>query len=415
MAWQETCVMDERLRFISEFLEGDYSMSELCIAYNISRKTGYKWLDRYQRHGPVGLEDISRAPHCHPNEISDRIKAAILCIKERYPHWGPRKIDYKLRKLHTSWPGYPALSTIGLLLKKHGLVISRRRRRRACPTMPPLTVGIAPNDVWSVDFKGHFRTSDAHRCNPLTINDHLSRYLLCCRHLDEMSFKLVKTQFERTFRQYGLPLVIRSDNGTPFSSRGIGGLSRLSLWWIRLGIVPERIAPASPDQNGRHERMHRTLKEQTAKPPASNLKSQQNRFDAFVDEYNNDRPHEALDMQTPCCLYKASERVFPSKLPSPHYPRYMCVRRVACHGDIFYKGQRLFLGESFSNELVGIEPTGEDTSRLWYCDYEVGTIDHCKWLIKPTQPHPLSAGVNPCPSDRNSTKVLPMCPVQSVT
>ncbi|OHB57750.1 MAG: hypothetical protein A2Y07_01915, partial [Planctomycetes bacterium GWF2_50_10] len=396
---------------ISEFLEGDYSMSELCIAYNISRKTGYKWLARYEQFGTGGLEDLSRVPHHHPHEIPDAVKSTILCVNARYPHWGPLKIEYKIRKLYPCWSRYPAVSTIGLFLKRQGLVISRKRRRCASPTQPPLTNGINPNDVWSVDFKGHFATRDSSRCNPLTINDHLSRYLICCRHVDRMSYNLVKMQFERIFRQYGLPLVIRSDNGTPFSSRGIGGLSRLSAWWIRLGIHPERIEPASPDQNGRHERMHRTLKEHTAKPPADDLNSQQQRFDDFVNEYNNERPHEALEMQTPSSLYVPSERIFPNHLPRPHYDRYMQVRRVEHHGDIQYKNRRLFLGESLEGEYVGIEEIDDDKSRVWYCDYELGTIDHQKWRIEPAKPHPLLAGVNPCPSAHNSAKALPMSSV----
>lgn len=410
MAWLETRVMDERIRFISELLEGDYGMLELCRAYNISRKTGYKWLGRYEQDGPAGLTDVSRAPHHHPQEIPNKIKVAILSVKARYSHWGPAKIDYKLRKLYPLWSRYPAISTIGLFLKRHGLVCSRKRRRHASPTRPPLTAGTAPNDVWTVDFKGHFKTGDGRRCNPLTINDHLSRYLLCCRHLDEMSYLLVKMQFERTFREYGMPLVIRSDNGTPFSSRGIGGLSRLSAWWIRLGIHPERIEPARPDQNGRHERMHRTLKQYTAAPPAADLKSQQDCFDVFTQEYNEERPHESLDMHTPSSLYVRSDRSFPSQLREPHYEQYLHVRRVQHHGDIIYKGRRLFLSESLRREYIGIESVDEDTSRRWYCNYELGTLNHRKWQIEPAKPCPLSAGGTPCPA-HNSTNVLPMSSV----
>jgi len=411
MSWLETRVMDERLKFISEVLEGQYNMTELCIAYNISRKTGYKWLGRYLQDGPVGLEDISRAPHSHPHQMPDKVKAAILCVKQQYPHWGPAKIDYKLRKIYSSWPCYPAISTIGLFLKHNGLVCRRKHRRRASPTQPPLTVGVFPNDVWSVDFKGHFKTGDSSRCNPLTINDHKSRYLLCCRHVEHMSYELVKMQFERVFREYGLPLVIRSDNGTPFSSRGLCGLSRLSLWWIRLGIHPERIEPASPDQNGRHERMHRTLKEHTASPPASNLHWQQKRFDSFVREYNDERPHQSLDMNTPSSVYVPSARRWPSRLLNPHYDRCMHVRKVAHHGDINYKGRRLFLSESLDGQYIAIEPVDEDTSRLWYYDHELGQLDHAKWQVKPARQRPLFAGVNPRPDDHNSTNVLPMSSV----
>jgi len=323
MAWQETCVLDERFKFVSEVLEGSYSMSELCAAYNISRKTGYKWLERYNRYGLAGLNDMSRAAHNHPNALCQAMRTAILGIKYDFPHWGPAKIAYRLRKLNSNWSGYPALSTIGQLLKREGLVSSRKRRRRATATHGGLTTGTDVNDVWCADFKGHFSTADSSRCNPLTITDNISRYLLCCQHLKRMNYTLVKRQFERVFREHGLPVVIRTDNGTPFSSRGLCGLSRLSAWWIKLGIHPERIEPGNPQQNGRHERMHRTLKQETASGPASNLKSQQKRFDKFKFDYNQHRPHEALDMNTPSSLYKSSSRQFPSKLLEPHYPRQM--------------------------------------------------------------------------------------------
>jgi transposase InsO family protein len=410
MAWLETRVMDERIGFISEVLESDYSMTELCEAYDISRKTGYKWLRRYVESGAAGLLDLSRTPHHHPQAICEKVKADILSVKQRYPHWGPVKIDYKFRKEHPSWLHYPAISTIGLLLKKEGLVCSRKRRRRASPTETPLTNGKAANDVWTCDFKGHFKTGDGNRCNPLTINDHFSRYLLCCRHLDKMSHDAVKMQFERVLRQYGLPLVIRTDNGTPFSSRSLGGLSRLSIWWIRLGIHPERIEPARPDQNGRHERMHLTLKQYTACPPAATLRLQQERFDAFSDEYNNERPHESIDMQTPATLYTVSERNFPSRLADVEYGGDMKVRKVKLSGEIHLGGRAMFLSECLGGEYVGIEQMEEDKSRLWYCNYELCELDHKQWRIKPVKPHPFSAGVNPCPA-HNSTKVLPMSSV----
>ena len=410
MAWLETHVMDERIRFISEVLEGDYSMSELCAAYTISRKTGYKWLGRYTADGAIGLYDRSRAPHHHPQAIGDAIQSAILSVKQDHPYWGPRKIDYQLRKQYPCWSGYPALSTIGLFLKKEGLVCSRKRRRRASPTQPPLTSGLLPNDVWTVDFKGHFATGDGRRCNPLTISDHRSRYLLCCRHLDRMSHDAVKMQFERVFREFGLPWVIRSDNGTPFSSHSLCGLSRLSVWWLRLGIYPERIEPARPDQNGRHERMHRTLKQQTASPPAATLRLQQERFDGFTREYNEERPHEALNMQPPALLYDNSRRPFPARLPDVNYDSGMSVRKVKQNGEIRVGGRALFLSESLGGEYVGLEPIDEDRSRVWYCTYELGEFDHRRWRIEQVKPYPLFAGVNPCPVHK-SRNLLPMSSV----
>ena len=395
MPWTETHIMDERVKFISEVLEGNYCMTELCRSYGISRKTGYKWLNRYLAEGPSALHDRSRAPHSHPQAISEKVKSSILSMKQKYPHWGPAKIRVKLQQQYSRWPKHPAVSTIGQFLKKQGLVCSRKRHRRASPTEKPLSGGLAANEVWTADFKGHFRTGEGSRCNPLTITDHYSRYLLCCRHLDRMDYKQVRMQFERIFREYGLPMVIRTDNGTPFSGRGLCGLSRLSIWWIRLGIHPERIEPGHPEQNGRHERFHRTLKDQTAKPPARTLCAQQKRFDSFVIEYNDDRPHEALNMRTPSFCYCASLRHFPSRLPQICYPEHMTVRRVYPHGDIRYNGRRLFVGESFSCEYIAVEDVSDEHSRLWYFDYELGILDKRRWRIQASVSRAILSGASP--------------------
>ena len=277
---------------------------------------------------------------------------------------------------------------------KQGLTCSRRRRRKSTPTKTPLTNGQYSNHVWCADFKGHFKTGDGNRCNPLTISDHSSRYLLCCHHLGRMSYNLTRRQFKCIFREYGLPKVIRTDNGTPFASIGLGGLSRLSYWWIRLGIHPERIEPGHPEQNGRHERMHKTLKAYTAKPPAKTLTQQQKRFNKFCSEYNEHRPHEALEMRTPSEYYCGSIRKFPSRLPQVSYPDYMQIRRIYLHGDILYLGKRLFVTESLCGEYVGIEQIDEDTSWLWYCDYLLGLIDHRKWQISPVKSQPLSSAAS---------------------
>jgi len=387
--------MDAKVKFISEVLEGIYGMTDLCRSYGISRKTGYKWLNRYLAEGPSALHDRSRAPRSHPHAISEKVKAAILSMKQKYPHWGPAKIRVKLQQQYWRWPKHPAVSTIGQFLKKQGLVRSRKPHRRASPTEKPLSAGHTANEVWTADFKGHFRTGNGSRCNPLTITDHYSRYLLCCRHLERMAYQQVKMQFERIFRENGLPVVIRTDNGTPFSSRGLCGLSRLSIWWIRLGIYPERIEPGHPEQNGRHERFHKTLKDQTAKPPAKTLCAQQKRFDSFVVEYNDDRPHEALNMQTPSCRYCASSRRFPARLPQICYPEQMTVRKVYHHGDIHYNGRRLFLGESFSGEYIALEDVSEEHSRLWYCDYELGMLDKRRWRVWPAVSRAMLSGASP--------------------
>jgi len=386
--------MEERVKFIMDVLDDTYSTTELCSYYRISRKTGYKWLDRYRQGGIEALRNHSRAPHSHPHEISCQVKESILAIKKRFPKWGAPKIRTRLERIHPAWDSYPAVSTIGLFLHKQGLSCPRKRRRKATPTELPLTNGHYSNQVWCADFKGHFRTGDGSRCNPLTISDHASRYLLCCRHLERMSYKKVRMWFERVFREYGLPEVVRTDNGTPFASRGLGGLSRLSYWWIRLGIHPERIEPGHPEQNGRHERMHKTLKEYTARPPSRSLVQQQRRFNEFCVEYNEHRPHEALEMRTPSECYSSSIRQLPSRLPQVSYPDHMQVKKVYQHGDIMYKGKRLFATESLRGEYVGIEQIDEAVSLLWYCSYLLGQIDHRKLQIGPAENQPLSSAAS---------------------
>jgi len=376
MPWQQTCVMQERVKFIMDVLDDTYAMTELCAYYGISRKTGYKWIDRHLQGGIEALSNRSRATHNHPNEISPEVKNSILAVKSRFPKWGAPKIRNRLQRIYPTWNSYPAISTIGLFLHKQGLTCPRKRRRRATPTEPPLTKGCYSNQVWSADFKGHFCTGDGSRCNPLTISDYTSRYFLCCRHLDRMSYGYVRPRFERVFREYGLPEVIRTDNGSPFASRGLGGLSRLSCWWIRLGIHPERIAPGHPEQNGRHERIHKTLKAYTACPAAQTLGQQQKRFDAFRAEYNEHRPHEALAMRTPSESYIGSARPFPSRLAEFSYGDHMQIRLVYAHGDITYDGRRLFLSESLRGEYIGLEQVSENMSYLWYCDYLLGHLDH---------------------------------------
>jgi len=394
MPWTETCVMEERIRFVMEVLAGTYNMSELCSYYGISRKNGYKWLSRYQQGSIEALRDHSRAPHSCPNEMSDRTKEGILGIKQRFPKWGSPKIRKRLERIHPLWDSYPAISTIGLFLRKQGLTCPVKRRRKASPSEIPLTNGCYSNHVWCADFKGHFRTGDGNRCNPLTITDHASRYLLCCRHVNKMGYDDAKMQFERVFREYGLPEIIRTDNGIPFASTGLCGLSRLSYWWIRLGIHPQRIKPGHPEQNGVHERMHKTLKAHTAKPPAGTIVQQQKLFDEFCVEYNDYRPHEAIQMKTPSQCYSRSRRQFPSRVPAVSYPDHMLVRTVHYHGDIRFKGKRLFVSESLCNEYVGLERVDEDRSFLWYCNYLLGQIDHRKWQIWPAKKEPFISAVN---------------------
>jgi len=411
MAWLETCVMEQRIQFVMDVLDGTYTMSELCDSYRISRKSGYKWLHRYQQGGIESLANRSRAPHDHPQEISVSVKQAILAVKQRFPRWGAPKIRARLEREHIDWSHYPAVSTIGLFLRNQGLTRTRRRRRKATPSAVPLTNGRYANQVWCADFKGHFKTGDGRRCHPLTISDHASRYLLCCKHVDRMSHDPVKRCFERTFRDYGLPEVIRTDNGAPFASVGLAGLSRLSYWWIRLGIYPERIEPGHPEQNGRHERMHKTLKADTAAPPAASLSQQQLRFNGFRRDYNEQRPHEALEMRTPSECYHRSPRSYPRRLPPVWYPDPFRVRHVRTGGEIKLNNNLLYVSQGLAGQWVGIEQTDEDSSRLWYCNYLLGQIDHRNWTIIPAK---LTCNISPgtwATSKHNSKKVLPMSPV----
>jgi len=416
MAWERRSVVELRFDFVSDYKTGIYSIAELCRSYKISRKTGYKWLKRYYEFGREGLEDISRAPHRHPHAVSVEIKSAVLEIKDRYPKCGARKIDWQLRKDYPAWRHYPALSTIGRMLKKEGLTSSRRSRRRTCPSEPSsLTNGLRPNDVWCADFKGHFKTGDGHKCYPLTITDHASRYLLCCRHIDGMNKDAVKRQFAWAFREYGVPLVIRTDNGTPFASNAIGGVSGLSAWWIRLGIRHERIQPGKPQQNGRHERMHRTLKQHTAMPPAMHIASQQKRFNEFMEYYNNSRPHEALGMRTPSQMYAPCFRDLSSKLPDIEYPEGYMVRKVIWNGFVFIGRRPLYISKCLAGAHIGFEAIGKYKSKLWYRDVKLGVFNRKKWKIESVRRNPQSAGVNPCPDDHKPAEVLPMSSVQSVT
>ena len=288
MPWRKTDVMEERMKFVCEYLKGEEKMAALCRAYGISRRTGYKWLERYRRDGIIGLHDRSSAPHGHPQAVPEELVAAILSVRHRHTSWGPRKVRAWLMDRHpeVSWP---AASTIGALFDRAGLTVPRRRRRRVPARTAPLVHAQAANDVWTVDFKGWFKTGDGRRCDPLTMQDAASRYLLRCRVLKRLTCDHVWPQIDVAFRAYGLPRVMRSDNGAPFAGPAIGGLSRLAVKLIKAGVVPERIAPGKPQENGRHERLHSTLEQETARPPASNAAAQQRRFNDFQRIYNEER------------------------------------------------------------------------------------------------------------------------------
>ena len=318
--------MEEKARFVLEYERDEQSMTELCEGFGVSRETGYVWLRRYRAQGLAGLLELNRAAKRHPNQTAAAIEQAVLELRQAHMRWGPRKLK---RVLERDQPGrgWPAASTIGEMVKRAGLVVARKQRRKTAPYTEPLAHADGCNRVWCADFKGWFRSGDGERIDPLTISDAYSRYLLRCQAVEKTNTERVRAIFEAAFREYGMPAAIRTDNGAPFASAAIAGLSRLAVWWMKLGIVPERIAAGHPEQNGRHERMHRTLKQETAMPAAEDRRAQQRSLDGFRQEYNQVRPHEALGMETPASVYEPSPREYPARVPEPEYPSTMLVRR----------------------------------------------------------------------------------------
>jgi putative transposase len=370
------------MRFVVEHERGLITMTELCEIYDIARETGYYWLRRYQQGGLEALQDRNRQPQRHPNQTPERIEQAVLELRRAHMRWGPRKLKRVLEREAPQTP-WPAASTIGAMLAREGLVIPRKKRRRTPPYTQPFASTDAPNQVWCADFKGWFRTRDGERVDPLTITDAYSRYLLRCQHVAKTNGEQAQAIFEAAFRQFGLPQAIRTDNGPPFASRALVGLSRLAVWWMKLGIVPERIAAGHPEQNGRHERMHRTLKQETASPPASNLRGQQRAFNRFVGEYNQQRPHEALGMQTPSAVYTPSPRPYPLRVPEPEYGNAMQVRRVGQRGVFYWKGEVVFLSETLIGEAIGLLPENERIYTVYFVTSPVARFDSHQRKILP--------------------------------
>jgi len=366
--------MNERIKFIAKYLEAEDSFTELCRGYGISRKTGYKWVERYESGGAGALEDRRRGAHSpHPSATGPSVVAAIVKARKKHPRWGPKKLRVVLGRRHPTME-LPATSTIGEILKREGLIRPRKRRRRSDPYANPLGDYQHPNAVWCADFKGHFPVR-GERCHPLTISDGCSRFLLCCRGLHRPLHAHTKRVFERTFREFGVPDAIRTDNGAPFSTLAPAGLSRLAVWWIRLGIRHERIEPGRPDQNGRHERMHGTLKAETAKPPRSSFRAQQRAFDRFREEYNYVRPHEALEMTTPAEHYESSPRPFPKTLPEPDYPSHFHTLVGYPNGIISFAGIQWYLSTCITGELVGVEEVEDDRYKVYFGPVELGLLD----------------------------------------
>jgi putative transposase len=395
MPWQECSKMDERLRFVARLLEGE-KMAVLCREFDVSRKTGHKIFNRYKACGLEGLTDRSRRPYRHANRLPWQIETLIVQLKKDFPSWGAPKIREKIRRLHSEI-SLPAISTVHAVLDRHGLV-SKGRRTRYHAKGTGLCEPSAPNDLWCADYKGEFMLADKRYCYPLTITDSASRYLLCCDALESTREEYAFTVFERVFKDFGMPRTIRTDNGVPFASRtAFFGLSKLSVWWLRLGIRIERIKPGRPQQNGRHERMHLTLKKEATKPAAKNFLQQQAKFDDFIARYNHERPHQALNMQYPGELFTPSTRPYKG-LGELEYPFHDRTITVTCCGRICIGRRKINLSHVFAGQNVGIKEVSDKIWLVSFMYYDLGFFDE-------------EAGRVECAENPFGAKVLPMSPV----
>jgi len=386
MPWREVSPMDEKVRFIEAFRSGVFNFTELCAFFGISPKTGYKWVGRWKEQGQAGLEDRSHAVRSCPHQMGEDVAAVLLAIRRKHRGWGPAKLLRIVHKRRPSLP-LPARSTTAALFKRHGLV--KPRRRRPHPGHPGLgqTAMSHPNAVWTADFKGQFKTLDGEWCYPLTLVDGFSRYCLACVGLPSTKHELVEPLFERAFRDYGLPHVIRTDNGAPFASQAIHRLSRLHVWWIKIGVYPELILPGHPQQNGRHERFHKTLKDGTARPPASSQRAQQGKFDRFVREYNEERPHEALGQETPASLYRPSFRPYPGRIPELEYPAHFERRLVSRNGGIRWGSGWVNVSQVLSEEYVGLEEVDDEVWAVYFGPLLLGRFDERTMELHGGYPH----------------------------
>jgi putative transposase len=383
MPWRETSPMEQRLEFIREYETELFTMTELAAQYGISRKTGYKWLERSQARDALGLRDHSRRPRHCPHATDPELIEVLLAVRRRHPRWGPKKLLAVVRRREpaVSWP---ARATVAALLKRHGLVLPRRRLPRAAAVgSTTLTPATRPNEVWTTDFKGEFRTGNGVYCYPLTLRDGFSRFVLRCDGFLGRTLEATRHGFERAFRDFGLPDRIRSDNGSPFASVGLGGLSQLSVWWMRVGIIPERIAPGHPEQNGSHEQFHSVLKAETARPPAPNCPAQQQRFRRFCRVYNEQRPHEALGDQPPASWYEPSRRSLPACVPPIEYPGHMEVRRVGSKGEISWKSHPLFVATPLAGEPVALEEVDDGVWTLYFAAVPLARFDERRRALRP--------------------------------
>lgn len=381
MPWSQTSPMDQKTKFIADYLRGCFSITELCERFGVSRKTGYKLIDRYLRCGPAGLEERSRRPHQSPNATDPEIIAALLEARRRHPSWGAKKLLKIVRDRHPHW-ALPNRSTVCDILSRHGMVARKRQRRRIGHPGKPSSLTLAPNDLWSADYKGQFRTGNGRYCYPLTVADGFSRYLLGCQGLSSTAVAEAKPVFTRLFKDYGLPQRIRTDNGVPFATNTLGRLSSLSAWWVRLGILPEFIEPGRPQQNGRHERMHKTLKNETTRPAANSLRAQQRKFDRFREEFNNERPHEALDQQTPASCYRPSPREMPAKLPPLQYPDRFEMRYVSANGGIRWNCKWVNVSIVCVGEYVGLEEIADGLWDVYFGPLKLGRLNERRMRIE---------------------------------
>ena len=374
MPWSETHRMEQRARFVLDALRGHFSMSELCHRYGVSRKTGYKWIARYHGEGAAGCGDRLRAPRNHPNKTKALVVKKVVLERRKHPGWGARTLHAFLKREYpdVTWP---CPSTIGEILKRHGLVRKRRRRPARMAWGTRRTRADRPNGVWTADFKGQFRLGNGTLCYPLTVADAYSRYLLVCRALQSTAVKPTRRVFEEAFREYGLPDVIHTDNGVPFCfPSSLLALSTLSVWFLKLGIVLERSRPGKPQDNGSHERMHRTLKEEVAHPPCRSPAAQQRALDRFRQVYNQDRPHHALGLLTPSVLYEPSVRPYPEDLPDVAYPAHFEVRRVSKIGVVNWKRKRIFVSTALANEPLGFEHIADEIWSVFFGNVLLGRL-----------------------------------------
>ncbi len=413
--------MAERMRFVADYLEDVYWLTELAERYGISRKTAYKWLRRYAESGAAGLEARRSVASQVWNRTDREVEEALIVLRKKQPRWGARKLLEILggQRPEVAWP---AASTVAAILKRNGLVEGRRRRRREGHPGRPKGEPEAPNQVWAMDFKGQFRTRDRRYCYPFTVSDLASRYLLCCDGYLSTQAEGVKASLIRVFREHGLPEAIRSDNGSPFASTGIGRLTRLGVWLVSLGIKRQLIEPASPSQNGKHERMHRTLGEETTRPPAANLRRQQDLFDSFRRMYNEERPHQALGMKRPAQLYCPSPRPYPEAIPPIEYPGHFEVRWVSRNGAVRWHNQWLCVGHALIEQHLGFEEVDDGIWDVYFSTLPIGRFDERKLQLvgtlgthyrcgkrgdrhsRPRKPEPPEGDLPPSHSTATTTK-----------